>query len=75
MTSDPLDEADEWAEAAAAAVPCPVRDAAHRITNGLSGVSRLVEIQTLLVSRYSRIASMPLSRPMPERFMPPNGIM
>ncbi len=43
--------------------------------NGFSGASRLVEIQMLLVSRYSRIDSMPLSRPRPERFMPPNGIM
>ena len=30
---------------------------------------------TLLVSRYSLIASMPLSRPIPDFFMPPNGIM
>ena len=34
-----------------------------------------VEIHTLLISRYSRIASIPLSRPIPECFMPPNGIM
>ena len=47
----------------------------QRITKGFSGAFRLVEIQTLLVSRYSRIDSIPLSRPMPERFMPPNGIM
>ena len=47
----------------------------QRITNGLAGTSFAVEIHTLLVSRYSRIASMPLSRPSPECFMPPNGIM
>jgi len=46
-----------------------------RITNGLLGTSVAVEIHTLLVSRYSRTASMPLSRPRPECFMPPNGIM
>ena len=47
----------------------------HRMTNGFAGTSVAVEIHTLLVSRYSRTASMPLSRPTPEYFMPPNGIM
>ena len=42
---------------------------------GIAGTSSAVEIQTLLVLRYSRIASKPLSRPMPECFMPPNGII
>jgi hypothetical protein len=47
----------------------------QRMTKGLAGTSVAVEIHTLLVSRYSRTASMPLSRPTPEYFMPPNGIM
>ena len=38
----------------------------HRITNGF-GALPAVSIQTLLVCRYSRIASIPFSRPMPDR--------
>ena len=38
----------------------------QRMTNG-SGVSFAVLIQTLLVWRYSRIASIPFSRPTPDR--------
>jgi hypothetical protein len=49
--------------------------AAQRMTKGLAGTSCAVEIQTLFVSRYSRTASIPLSRPIPECFIPPNGIM
>lgn len=48
---------------------------AQRITNGLPGAASEVLIQTDLVERYSRIASTPDSRPMPECFTPPNGIM
>ncbi len=72
------DEADieaSWFETAHSRL-LTMRDGTdHRITNGLAGTSVAVEIQTLLVSRYSRTASMPLSRPTPENFMPPNGIM
>ena len=39
---------------------------AYRITNGF-GALPAMSIQTLLVCRYSRMASRPLSRPMPER--------
>src|SRR5580700_5619090 len=35
----------------------------QRMTKGLAGASWEVDIQTLLVSRYSRTASIPLSRP------------
>src|SRR5581483_11567775 len=38
----------------------------HRITNGF-GALPAMSIHTLLVWRYSRMASMPLSRPIPER--------
>ena len=38
----------------------------YRSTNGL-GVLPEISIHTLFVCRYSRIASMPLSRPMPDR--------
>lgn len=45
---------------------------AQRRTKGLpAGASVL--IQTVLVSRYSWIASMPFSRPMPESLKPPKG--
>lgn len=47
----------------------------YRMTNGFAGMPCAYEIQVLLVSRYSRMDSTPLSRPMPECFMPPNGIM
>src|SRR5579872_819256 len=38
----------------------------YRITNGF-GALPATSIQTLLVCRYSRIASMPFSRPIPDR--------
>ncbi len=37
----------------------------HRITNGFGALPE-VSIQTLLVCRYSRIASIPFSRPIPD---------
>lgn len=37
----------------------------HRITKGFGALPE-VSIQTLLVCRYSRIASMPFSRPIPD---------
>jgi len=37
----------------------------HRITNGFGALPE-VSIQTLLVWRYSRIASIPFSRPIPD---------
>src|SRR5215211_2631170 len=37
------------------------------------GTSRSLEIHTHLVCRYSLIASVPDSRPMPEFLKPPNG--
>ena len=46
----------------------------YLMTKGLAGTVFAVEIQTLFVSRYSCIASMPFSRPSPECFIPPNGI-
>ncbi len=58
-----------------AAVPAAGFGLTHRMTNGFAGTSRAVEIHTLFVSTYSRTASMPLSRPTPECFIPPNGIM
>jgi len=44
----------------------------YRMTKGLAGVSPQ-DIQTVLVSRYWSIASMPFSRPRPEAFTPPKG--
>src|SRR3954465_1810895 len=52
-----------------------LRASAQRCTNGFSGTVGAVEIQTLFVSRNSRTASMPLSRPRPDRLVPPNGIV
>src|SRR5438067_350490 len=45
---------------------------AQRRMKGL-GTSRSLEIHTHLVCRYSLIASMPDSRPIPEFLNPPNG--
>src|SRR6516164_5838012 len=45
----------------------------YRGTKLLAGAADAVEIMTLFVSRNSWIASMPLSRPRPDRFRPPNG--
>lgn len=47
----------------------------HRIMNTLAGSRSAMEIRTLFVSRYSLMASIPLSRPMPDRFVPPKGTM
>ena len=57
------------------ALPKPHPITTHRITKGFAGASSEVLIQTDLVSRNSWMASMPFSRPMPDFFMPPKGIM
>lgn len=54
--------------------PPPAPSRRQRITKGF-GTSVSVEIQTVLVCRYSLIASCPLSRPMPLCLYPPNGAM
>lgn len=46
----------------------------QRITNGLP-VAAPVLIQTLFTCRYSRMASIPFSRPRPESLKPPKGAM
>lgn len=44
----------------------------YRITKGL-GLLPEMSIHTLFVCKYSRIASDPLSLPIPDRLYPPNG--
>ena len=59
-----------------AGVPCPklrLFALCYLMINGFVGPSSAVDRKTLFVSRYSLIASMPLSRPSPNFFMPPKG--